>query len=109
MNTRGAGASGDSEFSAGQAAWCLAGSVRSWTRVSDRARLTVPEASVLQGFRPGHPWTGSRTAAFKQVADVLLPPVAAAVLAGAQGLDWETRVGDYLGQLYDRGAVSAAA
>ena len=33
----------------------------------------------------------------------------AAVLAGAQGLDWEEQVSGYLTELYDRGAVSSAA
>lgn len=42
---------------------------------------------MLQGFRSDYPFTGSRTAAFKRVADVVLPPVTAAVLAGAQGMD----------------------
>lgn len=110
VNTRGAGASGGNEFSADAASWCLTGSARSWTRVSDGRQLTIEEAAVLQGFRGDYPFTGSRTAAFKQVADVVVPPVAAAVLAGAQGLDWEEKVSTYLADLYDRptGAVAAA-
>ncbi|MEX5305754.1 DNA cytosine methyltransferase [Kocuria sp. CPCC 205258] len=108
VNTRGAGASGGNEFSADQAAWCLTGSARSRTRVSDGRQLTIEEASVLQGFRPEYPFTGSRTAAFKQVADVVLPPVAAAVLAGAQGLDWQEQVRSYLAELYNRPLVAAA-
>lgn len=109
VNTRGAGSSGGNEFSADQASWCLTGSARSWTRVSDGSQLTIEEAAVLQGFRPDYPFTGSRTAAFKQVADVVLPPVAAAVLAGAQGLDWEEQVSAYLNGLYDRPRVETAA
>lgn len=37
VNTRGAGSSGGNEFSAEAASWCLTGSARSWTRVSDGA------------------------------------------------------------------------
>ena len=64
---------------------------------------------MLQGFCANYPWTGSRTATFKQVADVVLPPVAAAVLAGVQGMAWEEQMGGYRTELYDRGAVSSAA
>ena len=64
---------------------------------------------MLQGFCADHPWTGSQTGAFKQVADVVLPPVAAAVLAGVQGMAWEEQMGGYRTELYDRGAVSSAA
>jgi DNA (cytosine-5)-methyltransferase 1 len=108
VNTRGAGSSGGNEFSADAASWCLTGSARSWTRVSDGRQLSIEEAAVLQGFRADYPFTGSRTAAFKQVADVVLPPVAAAVLAGAQGLDWEEKVRGYLAGLYDRPVTAAA-
>jgi DNA (cytosine-5)-methyltransferase 1 len=109
VNTRGAGASGGNEFSADAASWCLTGSARSWTRVSDRRQLAIEEAALLQGFRRDYPITGSRSAAFKQVADVVLPPVAAAVLAGAMGLDWEEQVSAYLAGLYDADRVSVAA
>lgn len=40
---------------------------------------------------------------------MVLPPVAAAVLAGAQGLEWEEKVSAYLAELYDQGLVAAAA
>ena len=64
---------------------------------------------MLQGFRADYPFTGSRTAAFKQVADVVLPPVAAAVLAGAQGLEWEGQVSTYVADLYDAHQVPVVA
>ncbi len=96
-------------FSADGAAWCLTGSARSWTRVSDGGQLTVPEASVLQGFRGDYPWTGSRSAAFKQVADVVLSPAATAVLAGAQGMAGEEQMGSCLDGLYDRSVATVAA
>lgn len=108
VNTRGAMASGGNEFSADGPAWCLTGSARSWTRVSDGAQLTIKEAARLQGFRGDYPFTGSRTAAFKQVADVVVPPVAAAVLAGARGVDWQEQVSSYLADLYDRPVAVAA-
>lgn len=96
-------------FSAGQARWCLTGSARYWTRVSDGRQLTIEETAVRQCFRPDYPFTGSWSAVFKQVADVALPPVAAAVLAGAPGLDRYQQVSSYLEGLYGQGAAATAA
>lgn len=44
------------------------------------------ETGLLQGFPASYPWQGSRTSQFKQSGDVVAPPVAAAVLAGALNL-----------------------
>lgn len=71
---------GGNWFSADGPAWCLTGSARSWER-EDGLRLTPAEAGKLVGFPEDYPWTGSRSAAFQQVADVVAPPIAAAVLS----------------------------
>lgn len=40
---------------------------------------------MLQGFDADYPWNGSRTKQFLQIADVVLPEVAARVLAAVAG------------------------
>ena len=70
---------GGNAFSADGPSWALTGSARSWVR-DDGRRLTLSEASRLHGFPPDYPWAGSRTRAFLQVADVVLPPIAARLL-----------------------------
>lgn len=42
--------------------------------------VTVAEASILQGFPPDYPWTGSKTSQYRQVGNAFPPPVAKAVL-----------------------------
>jgi DNA (cytosine-5)-methyltransferase 1 len=49
----------------------------------ETVRVTVEQASVLQGFRHDHPWQGPRTARFRQIGNAVCPPVARAVLAEA--------------------------
>jgi DNA (cytosine-5)-methyltransferase 1 len=56
---------------------------RSWTlhRASGPRPVMLAEAAALQGFPPEHPFTGSRTHRFLQVANAVPPPLAAAILA----------------------------
>lgn len=49
----------------------------------ETVRVTVEQASILQGFRHDYPWQGSRTARFRQIGNAVCPPVARAVLAEA--------------------------
>jgi DNA (cytosine-5)-methyltransferase 1 len=41
--------------------------------------LTVPMAAILQGFPPGWPFSGKKTAQYRQVGNAFPPPVAKAV------------------------------
>lgn len=63
----------------------------SWPRCGRRAeivrgrpvRVSVEQASILQGFRHDYPWQGSRSQRFAQIGNAVPPPVAARVLAEA--------------------------
>lgn len=46
-------------------------------------RVTVEQASVLQGFRRDYPWSGSRARQFRQIGNAVCPPLAREVLAAA--------------------------
>ncbi len=91
---------GGNLFSADGPAWCLTEQARSWERDADGLRLTAAEAGLLNGFPIDYPWRGSRTAQFRQIADVVAPPVAAAVLGAAAGIEWRPAVDRYLQVLY---------
>jgi DNA (cytosine-5)-methyltransferase 1 len=51
----------------------------------ETVRVTVEQASILQGFRHDYPWQGPRTARFRQIGNAVCPPLARAVLAAAMG------------------------
>lgn len=110
MRTRGnRRATGGNFFSCDGPSWCLTEKARTWEREADGLRLTPAEAGLLQGFRRDYPWTGSRTAQFHQAGDVVLPPVAAAVLGYATGTPWVQPVAAYLDDLYRPTARLAVA
>ncbi|WP_197093922.1 DNA cytosine methyltransferase [Nonomuraea sp. SBT364] len=108
INTRGnRRTSGGNEFSADGPSWCLTSKARSWKRVSDGAPLTASQAGLLTGFPADYPWRGSRSKQFLQAADVVAPPVAAAVLGATLGIDWPPLVRDYLAAIYPAEALAA--
>jgi DNA (cytosine-5)-methyltransferase 1 len=96
---------GGNLFPADGLGWCLTEKARTWERDADGRRLTAAEAGLLQGFRADYPWHGSRTRQFHQLADVVLPPVAAAVLGYVTGTQWTAPVRDYLDMLYGGAAA----
>ena len=109
VNTRGARrTSGGNWFSADNPSWCLTGKARGWYRESDGLRLTPGQAGLLNGFPPDYPWSGSRSSAFQQAADVVSPVMAAYVLGAAWGVDCETLIQSYASELYGDESVLAA-
>jgi len=54
------------------------------TRAGKQAvRVTVEQATRLQGFRPDYPWQGSPTAQFRQIGNAVCPPLVRLVLGEA--------------------------
>ncbi|BBX30430.1 DNA cytosine methyltransferase [Mycolicibacterium alvei] len=98
-------ATGGNLFSADKVGWCLTEKARTWQRETTGERLTEAEAGYLQGFPRDYPWQGSRTARFHQLADVVTPPCAAAVLGTATNRPWSAVAAQYLADLYDHPGV----
>ncbi|MBG0818725.1 DNA cytosine methyltransferase [Planomonospora sp. ID82291] len=107
MRTRGnRRTSGGNLFSADRTpSWCLTEKARGWTREADGRRLEAAEAGLLNGFPRFYPWQGSRSKQFLQIADIVSPMVAAALLGYVLGLDWRPAVHAHLAALY--GAAQA--
>jgi DNA (cytosine-5)-methyltransferase 1 len=59
-------------------------SAKEWPSQFEGAiRVSVEEATVLQGFRADYPWKGSRSRCFLQIGNAVCPPVARLVVAAA--------------------------
>jgi DNA (cytosine-5)-methyltransferase 1 len=59
-------------------------SAKEWpSQFEDAIRISVEEATVLQGFRADYPWQGSRSRCFLQIGNAVCPPVARLVVAAA--------------------------
>ena len=52
----------------------------------DYVRITVGEASILQGFPADYPWQGSKTKQLEQVGNAVPPPMAAAICGALEGV-----------------------
>ncbi|TVZ96482.1 DNA cytosine methyltransferase [Streptomyces sp. BK340] len=62
-----------------------------WVKVDgqgdlERRPLLIPEAAVLQGFPPDHPFHGSESKQFLQIANAVPPLLAAHVVSAATGI-----------------------
>jgi DNA (cytosine-5)-methyltransferase 1 len=76
------------------AATLVAGHARhdyQWVKVDgkddlEKRPLLISEAAVLQGFRPGHPFHGSQSKQFLQIANAIPPLLAAHVASSASGM-----------------------
>lgn len=102
-------ATGGNLFSADGTGWCVTEKARSWTRESTGEQLSAADVGRLQGFPRDYPWTGSRSRQFHQLADVVAPPAAAAVLGTASNRPWRAATERYLAGLFDFEGNEAAS
>jgi DNA (cytosine-5)-methyltransferase 1 len=52
----------------------------------EKRPLLLSEAAVLQGFRPDHPFHGSESKQFLQIANAVPPLLAAHIVSAATGI-----------------------
>lgn len=53
---------------------------RAPSQMRNAVRVSLEEATLLQGFRPDYPWQGSRSRCFLQIGNAVCPPVARLVV-----------------------------
>ncbi|WKU46770.1 DNA cytosine methyltransferase [Streptomyces sp. VNUA116] len=104
VNTRGVRKTqGGNCWSADKPAIAITSKIRGWYPEHDpEYRFTLDEAALLNGFRPGYPWTGSRTSACQQIGDVVAPPMGAVVVGALLKKPWEDQLRAYLDEIYPR-------
>ncbi|WP_329022560.1 MULTISPECIES: hypothetical protein [Streptomyces] len=103
VNTRGERkTAGGNCWSADKPATAITSKIRGWYWEHDPARrFSLDEAALLVGFRPGYPWTGSRSGCTQQIGDVVAPPMGAVVVGSLLSRPWEDRLRQYLADIYD--------
>ncbi|MEU1309190.1 DNA cytosine methyltransferase [Streptomyces cinnamoneus] len=108
VNTRGVRKTqGGNCWSADKPAVAITSKIRGWYPEHDpEYRFTLDEAALLVGFRPGYPWTGSRTSACQQIGDVVAPPMGAVVLGALLSKPWEEQLRAYLDEIYRRTTIA---
>lgn len=112
VNTRGTRrTSGGNEFSADRTAPGTTSKIRGWYWADDKDRkYTVPEAALTVAMPADYPWTGSRSSACQQLADIVIPTEAARVVGGAiLRKEWEQPVSSYLETIYSPQSLALAA
>ncbi|MEU5427639.1 DNA cytosine methyltransferase [Streptomyces olivoreticuli] len=107
VNTRGVRrTAGGNCWSADKPAIAITSKIRGWYPEHDpEYRFTLDEAALLVGFRPGYPWTGSRSGACQQIGDVVAPPMGAVVVGALLNEPWEDKLRAYLDEIYGRTAT----
>ncbi|MGI5530180.1 DNA cytosine methyltransferase [Streptomyces syringium] len=109
VNTRGVRKTqGGNCWSADKPAVAITSKIRGWYPEHDpEYRFTLDEAALLNGFRPGYPWTGSRSSACQQIGDVVAPPMGAVVIGALLSRPWEDQLRLYLDEIYRRTTTGA--
>ncbi|MEU2854167.1 DNA cytosine methyltransferase [Streptomyces syringium] len=104
VNTRGVRKTqGGNWWSADKPAVAITSKIRGWYPEHDpEYRFTLDEAALLNGFRPGYPWAGSRSSACQQIGDVVAPPMGAVVIGALLSRPWEDQLRAYLDEIYHR-------
>lgn len=100
---------GGGDFAMDGTSWCLTGRSRSWETSGDQRRMTEHEAGLLNGFRPDHPWSGSRTARFQQAGDVVSPVMGAHILGAAMDINPSSAIAAHQEALYSAQPMAVAA
>ncbi|OII68299.1 DNA cytosine methyltransferase [Streptomyces sp. CC77] len=102
VNTRGVRkTAGGNCWSADKPATAITSKIRGWYWEHDKDRkFSLDEAALLVGFRPGYPWTGSRSSCTQQIGDVVAPPMGAVVIGSLLSQPWEERLRQYLAEIY---------
>ncbi|MEU7643328.1 hypothetical protein [Streptomyces huasconensis] len=103
VNTRGVRkTAGGNCWPADKPATAITSKIRGWYWEHDKERkFSLDEAALLVGFRPGYPWTGSRSSCTQQIGDVVAPPMGAVVIGSLLSQPWEEHLRQYLAEIYN--------